>query len=95
MYENPSADKFDPPPAPEVTKTDGRRRRRQTVALFAAVVYLAGHWLNAASRGRDWLTAFPAIVLLASTAVEYVLSRHRADESDGGDPYSPPTNLTR
>ena len=94
MYENPSADKFDPPPAPEVPRPDGRRRRRLTLAVFAAVVYLAAHWLKAAPRGRGWLTAFPGIVLLASTVMEYLFNRHRAEEADD-DPYSPPTSITR
>ena len=95
MYENPSADKFGPPPASEVSRPDGRPRRRLSVALVAAIVYLAAHWLNAVRGGRGWLTALSAIVLLASTLIEYVFTRHRGDESDGGDPYSPPTSLTR
>jgi hypothetical protein len=90
MYENPSADKFGPPPDPTVAKPD--RKRRARVWRFAAVggIYAGAYLLNA--RGRGWMTGLSAVVLLVSTAMDYLFSKHPDEDAD---PYSPPTNITR
>jgi hypothetical protein len=90
MYENPSADKFGPPPDPTVAKPDRKRRGRGWRLAVIGGTYAAAYLLNA--RGRGWMTALSAVALLVSTAMDYLFSKHPDDDAD---PYSPPTNITR
>jgi len=89
MFENPSADKFGPPPAPSEPRAEGRLRRWLIGMAFGLEVYVA-HWLWTGSRGPTWLAA---IVLFALGVFDFVIRLHNKD--DKTDPYSPPTHITR
>ncbi|HEU4939211.1 MAG TPA: hypothetical protein VFT39_22335 [Vicinamibacterales bacterium] len=92
VYENPSADKFGPPPLPGDSRSHGRLRRRLGRLAFALAVYFLAHWLHTGSRGA-WLAGFSAVVVFAASVFDYILQLHGDDEEK--DPYSPPTHLTR
>lgn len=94
MYENPSADKFDPPPAPPAPDAGGPRVSRFVVAMLLLASYPLVLWLRS-FRGPGWKTGLAALATFAVAILHYVLNRKRADQADGTDPYTPPTRLTR
>lgn len=94
MYENPSADKFDPPPAPPAPDTDGWTFSRFVTTVAILGTYPLVHWLRS-FHGRGWMTGLAAFAGVAVTVLHYVLQRTRADQRDGTDPYTPPTHVTR
>jgi len=93
VYENPSADKFKPPPLPSASESDGRLQRRLKRIALGLAVLLAADWLQGALRNRGRSAALVAAVVLAAfSAFEQYLVQRRAHDDD---PYSPPTNVTR
>ena len=92
VYENPSADKFAPPPPPGDTQSHRRLHRRLGRLAFGLAVYFLAHWLHTGSRDA-WLVGFSAVLLFAATVFDYILQLHGDDEDK--DPYSPPTHITR
>jgi hypothetical protein len=93
VVENPSADKFGPPPAPSDAGPDGKLRRRLIRLAFGFAVYFVWHWLWNGSRGRTW---FPVILLVALELLTVfdALMRRRG-KADENEPYSSPTHITR
>jgi hypothetical protein len=92
-FDNPSADKFGPPPTPSASsdvRPDGKLRRRLMRIAFGAAVYLVARWLLPGPGGRAWLTG----ILLLALAVFDLAMRHHAKDDDK-EPYSPPTHITR
>ena len=95
VYENPSADKFGPPPLPTGSESDGKLQGRLKRIALGLAVFLAADWLQGALRGRGRSAALvAAVVLTAFTAFEQYLVQRRAHDDDK-DPYSPPTRVTR
>ena len=94
MPDNPSAGKFDPPPAPkDPTEPTPLHTRWWFVVLMFATGYPAWHWLL--SKGaRETLGLAAPVLGLVALAVHYGMQRKRSEER-GDDPYSPPTRLTR
>lgn len=95
MHENPSADKFDPPPQPLEPDATGPRASRFVLALLILASYPALLWLESFRGRRGWTTGFAALGVFALSALHYVLHRKRADQREGTDPYTPPIHLTR
>ena len=93
VYENPSADKFAPPPSPSEPRSHDKLQRGVIRTALGLAVYFAADGLQMASRDAGWWAGFSAVVLLAASVFEYVIQRHADDEDK--DPYSPPTNITR
>lgn len=94
MHENPSADKFDPPPAPSAPESGGSSFWRIVVAFLIVASYPALLWLES-FRGRGRQAGLAAFATVALSVLHYILNRTRADQRDGTDPYTPPTHLTR
>ena len=94
VYENPSADKFGPPPLPDYSQSDGKPRHLERIALGLAVLF-AADWLPRALQNRGRSAALvAALVLVAVSAFEQYLVQRRAQD-EGKDPYSAPTRITR
>ena len=93
VYENPSADKFGPPPSSPEPPFDGPQWRRLIRIACAIGIYIAGHWLQVSFRSRGWLTA--AAIVVFGYALRILEQRIRKDEGEDEDPYSPPTHVTR
>lgn len=94
MYENPSADEFDPPPAPSAPEIGGPTFSRFVMAMVILASYPLVHWLQS-FRGPGWTTGLAVLATCAVSVLHYVLHRKRADQFEGTDPYTPPTRLTR
>ena len=92
-YENPSAGKFDPPPAPPGPE-DASSPTGWRVIIAVLSSYPVVHLLLSV-RGRGWLSvaAIGAACLLA--VLHYVVRHPDADERSDTDPYSKPTHITR
>jgi hypothetical protein len=90
MFENPSADKFGPPPAPSDDRSEGKLRRRLIRVGFGLAVYFVSHRLWTGSGGRAW---WPAILLFALTVFDSVMRHHGKEDEE--EPYSTPTHITR
>jgi hypothetical protein len=100
VVDNPSADKFGPPPEQaarerELERLAGRARasgRLGTVALAVAIIALK----TFSHSTRGWVAALAGVLVVVGYGLQYVLSRQRRDAEDGGpDPYSPSTHVTR
>ena len=100
MVDNPSADKFGPPPEQAARERErerlGSRARASgrlgTTALVIAIIALK----TFSHSSRGWVAALCGVLAVAGYGLQYVLSRQRQDEQDGGPhPYTPPTNSTR
>ena len=100
MAENPSADRFGPPPEQAARQRELERLTTGakaggalgTTALFIAIAALR---VFSHSR-RGWVAVLAGVLAVAGYGLQYVLSRQRRDAQDGGpDPYTPHPNITR
>ena len=98
MIENPSADKFAPPPEQaerereRLGKRSTTRNALATSAMFVGIAAL--RWFSHSRRG--WMAGLAGLIAVLGYGVQYAFSRQRRDERDGGpDPYTPPTSITR
>ncbi len=91
-YDNPSADKFEPPPGQERFEPPKSRRGPQwfAAALFLAF-YIARYKLEHVHTS-SWLIS---VVLLGVFVAEFVVKRRRRNERQTGDPYGPPRDIPR
>lgn len=89
QYENPSAGRFDPPPA---TPTP-RESRARGLRLFTAMVVLAllaARWLLPSPGG--WVAYLFVALAVAATILDGVLVKQQSDEKG---PYTDRGNITR
>jgi hypothetical protein len=91
VYENPSADKFAPPPPPSDSRADDKRLWRR-IAWFVGI-YVAAQWLQLSRKTGGWLTPSRTAVIVYAV-LSIVEQRIRNGEHDQ-DPYSTPTDITR
>lgn len=89
MYENPSAGKFDPRPAPS-TPHESRARGSRRFAAMLVLAVLAAQWLFPSARG--WASYLFAALAFAVTILEWVLLKKEADEKG---PYTEQGHITR
>jgi hypothetical protein len=93
VLENPSADKFGPPPEQakrEREELETAARVGGAVGTTSLVVALAV--LEFVSHaGRGWIAAGAGALSLIGYTMQFVLSHRRQDD----DPYSAPAHLTR
>jgi hypothetical protein len=99
VAENPSADRFGPPPE------QARREREQeslmtgakaggtlgTTALFLGIVALK--FVSHSHRG--WVATLAGILVIAGYGAQFVLARRQRERDGGPEPFSKPTHLTR
>ena len=89
MYDNPSAGKFEPPPAPPGPGV-ARARAGRKVAVLLVLALAVARWRFPSVRG---LTALHWVVLpIALKVLDVVLFKSEADERG---PYSDEGRLTR
>jgi len=96
MYENPSADKFAPPPGQERFEPPKPRRG----PLWFGFAILAAFWIGRYElehlHTQGWLAAVVGVGIIGLAVADYVMGRRLHDQRTGGDdPYSPPQNITR
>jgi len=89
MYENPSAGKFDPQPAPS-TPHKSRGRGSRLVAATLMLALLAAQWLFPSPGG--WAAYLFAALAFAVMILDWVLLKKEADEKG---PYTEQGHLTR
>ena len=100
MAENPSADKFGPPPEQAARERERERlagRAKASGALGTTALFIAILALKTFSHSsRGWVAALCGVLAVAGYGLQYILSRQRQDaRDDGSDPYTPPTHITR
>jgi hypothetical protein len=95
--ENPSADRFGPPPGQERFEAPKSRPRRAWTAGAVAMLYLILKEQLHFGHARGWTGGLLLLLLLIVGAADYVIGRAQRDarRADGGDPYTPPQNITR
>jgi drug/metabolite transporter (DMT)-like permease len=96
--ENPSVGKFGPP----LENAQRERVRLGGVAkagsaLGPAALMIGIFALRSFSHSRrGWVAALAGILAAAGYGAQYIFARRMRDGApDGGDPYTPPTNITR
>jgi hypothetical protein len=89
MYENPSAGKFDPRPAPS-TSRESRARGWRGFAAMLALAVLAAQWLFPS--GRGWGLSLLAAASFAAAVLEWVLLKNDLDEKG---PFTEEKHITR
>jgi len=95
MHENPSADKFGPPPGQERFEAPRPRRARQWSALLLAVLLFFARYKLHHLHPTGWMTGLVLLAVFAVAVGDYVVSRQLRDRNDGGNPYTPPQTITR
>lgn len=97
MAENPSADKFGPPP-----EQAARERERLGSGLKRGVPWSLGFFAAyvglkiVARTSHGWTAGLFGLLALMAAAGQYIANRKQQDaRGKGPDPYSPPTQLTR
>ena len=91
MNDNPSADKFGPPPEQAQRERERLKGARAGGALGTSSMIVGFAALKLLSHSRGWIAALAAVLTVAGYGVQFVLSRQRQDD----DPYSAPSNITR
>ena len=100
MFENPSADKFGPPPENARREQEHERagkpstRGRGKDFLLAALA-LVGLGLQFAPWTRGWIGASLIVLGLIVLVVEHLVQIRIRDERGGPEPYSPWNRITR
>ena len=99
MADNPSADRFGPPP--EQAQRERERERVEsrakaggalgTTALFIGIAALK--FVSHSRRG--WVAGLAGILVLAGYGAQYFLARQQRQRDGEPDPFTKPTNLTR
>ena len=99
MAENPSADRFGPPP--EQTRRERELERLETgakaggalgtTALFVGIAALK--FVSHSRRG--WVAAVASILVLAGYGAQFFLVRQQRQRDGEPDPFTKPTNITR
>ena len=89
MYENPSAGKFDPRPAPSTPHESRPRGTRHYLAMLVLAL-LAARWMFPSARG--WASYLFAALAFAMMILEWVLLKTEADEKG---PYTDQGHITR
>ena len=99
VFENPSADKFGPPPenaqrARELERLrTARSTRKGTILTALALAYLG---LKIATRNASGLVDVIAVLLgIVLSAAEQFVSHQIREERGSPEPYSSPTHITR
>lgn len=96
MNDNPSADKFGPPGQERFEAPKPRRGPQWFGLLFLAVLWLSRIALDHVPN-KGWTSGLVLLGLLGIGIADYVVRRKLRDarRADGGDPYTPPHNITR
>jgi hypothetical protein len=89
MFDNPSAGKFGPPPAPAEPGSSRSRRRFRVGGLLLLLAPLV-KWL--APMPKEWAYALWATLTVAGLILDWALLKGEADEKG---PYAEPDHLTR
>ena len=95
QYDNPSADKFGPPPGQERFEAPTPLRVRSVGTILLAVLYLAVRSVVPHIHGRGWL-AFAGAALAAGVAVaDGIVFKKLRDRHAANDQASPSQHITR
>jgi len=96
VYDNPSADKFGPPPGQERFEAPKPRRGRQWFAIALVFALWIGRYQLEQIHAKGWTAAAVGLAIIGIAVADYVIRRRAHDQrTGGGDPYSPPQNITR
>ena len=96
-FDNPSADKFGPPPGQERFEPTKPKRVRPWYVIPLGVLYVVATSANHLNRARGWGAAVFALVALGLGVADAFVDKRARDErrADRGDPYSHHQNITR
>ncbi|MGH9411030.1 MAG: hypothetical protein ACRD1V_16420 [Vicinamibacterales bacterium] len=96
LYENPSADKFEPPPSsrpPEAPSTKPERSRALAGTAFLLVIAREGlRFAHFHVSGYAWLAPLALLVL---SVASFAVDRKRRAEIGRDNPYTPAEHVTR
>lgn len=92
MYENPSADKFGPPPGEDRFEPPKPRNVRRWSAVVLAILLFVARFELHHLRPTGWLMGLVLLGVFA-VGVDFFAARLR-DKQDGTDPHGPPQNIT-
>jgi hypothetical protein len=96
MYDNPSADKFGPPPGQERFEAPKARRGPQWFALALFLALWIGRYQLEHIHANGWMAAAIGLGIVGLAVADYAMRRRLDDKRTGGeDPYTPPQNITR
>src|SRR5262249_19030046 len=97
-FENPSAGRFAQPGEPERFSAPVARKGIPWYALALGAAFVGGRFLlHSASRAKGWAGLAFGLAGIGLGVFEYIYSRRTRDAraTDGGDPYSPPNQISR
>ena len=91
-FDNPSADKFGPPPGQERFEPPMPRRGAQWFAFVLVVVFYVAKYELEHVHARGWV--IPAI-LTGVFVGEFLIKRRSREQRQRNDPYAPTPNVPR
>lgn len=94
-FDNPSADKFEPPPGSRDPSPEPTGPRAMRFAVHAGVVVLLLRIALDLYRGRHGTSAGVGAIAVALLVLEYVVRARRRTRSTHDTPYRPNQHVTR
>jgi len=97
VADNPSADKFGPPPENAQREREGGGGVKLSTFPWGALFFIVYMGLKLWSpRSHGWVSGLMIGLLAFATGVgQFILARQRKAQDGEPDPYTPPTNITR
>ena len=96
MPENPSADKFGPPPGQERFEPPKPRRGPQWFAFGLVLAFWIGRYQLEHTHATGWMGAIVGLAIIGLVVADVVMRRRiRRERNERDDPYTPPQNITR
>jgi len=93
--DNPSADKFGPPPGQERFEPPKPRRGPQWYAFALFLAFWLGRYELEHVHTTGWMAAVVGLGIVGLAVADYVMRRRFHDKRTGDeDPYTPPQRIT-
>src|SRR4051812_8016071 len=93
--ENPSGDKFAPPPGEDRFEAPPATRSRAWYAIPLMILLVVARFELHHNKWKGWAAGAAGLAAFGLGIGEYITARKLRDQRRGEDPYTPPQHITR